>query len=89
MLVLVLPFPLSVHDRTKLTCFAMTLPTSVIAVTFSVVCLLAVSLRFVARARTKAGYGADDWFAVASLALFIGYASLVSYGVLYHHLTSY
>lgn len=34
-------------------------------------CLLAVALRFWARAKTDFRYGADDWFAVAALVFFL------------------
>lgn len=38
-------------------------------------CVLAVYLRFLARMRTKAHYGADDWLAVLSLVLFFAFTA--------------
>ncbi len=39
--------------------------------------LLAVVLRFVARSRTKARYGPDDWWAVTSLVTLLAWMGVV------------
>lgn len=43
---------------------------------------LAVILRLVARAKSKAKYGADDGLAVGALVLFLAYVSLSIWGML-------
>jgi hypothetical protein len=50
-------------------------------VIFGSLSILAVILRFVARSRTKAKYGADDWFAVASLISVLAYMGIMIWGV--------
>lgn len=43
--------------------------------------LLAVILRFVARSRTKARYGPDDWWAIASLVTLLAWMGVVIWSV--------
>ena len=42
---------------------------------------ICVILRFVARSRTKAHYGADDWYAVGSLFTLYGWMALLILGM--------
>jgi hypothetical protein len=45
------------------------------------IAILAVILRFFARARSHQKYGFEDWFAVVTLLLFLGYCALLLYGI--------
>lgn len=58
-----------------------------ITVAMMVLTILAVILRFLTRARSKAPFAADDWWVVASLAVFIVYMSLQIHSKRFDHLS--
>jgi hypothetical protein len=57
-----------------------------VTVAMMVLTILAVFLRFLTRARSKASFAADDWWVVASLAVFIVYMSLQIHSKRFNHL---
>jgi hypothetical protein len=52
----------------------------VLSAVFGSFALVSVILRLVARSKTKAKYGADDWLAVASLISLLGFIAILVYG---------
>jgi integral membrane sensor domain MASE1 len=56
-------------------------PYVVLVTVFGALAITAVVLRFVARSRTKAHYGADDWFALVALAGFLAFSGVIIWGL--------
>lgn len=51
------------------------------AIIFAVIASIAVGLRLLSKRYTKAAYGADDWWILASLVLFYAWVAVIIWGM--------